>query len=117
MRMQDLLNRLPLAGMVAIGLLCAAVAPLAAQQAQHLAPAAQVSAAEASAPTPSATTPSATLPGPRASAPRFQLEGPIVPQSDALPNSAPVPAGGHTIVISTLALVLAVIIITVLVVK
>ena len=52
MRVKDLLIRLRPAGMVVIGLLCAAVAPAAAQQPTQPAPAAQTSAAEASTPTP-----------------------------------------------------------------
>lgn len=95
--------------LILIGVLCVAAAtPLAAQQASDSARAAVTTAAPAS-PT------STTLPGPRVSAPQFQSYEPTLARSSASEHSSLALAGSHTIVISTLALVLIVIIVVLLV--
>ena len=90
--------------------LAAAVTPLPAQQALDSARVVPASPAPA-------VSPSTTLPGPRVS-PRFQsFEPRLAPSSVSRESSVAAQGGQHTIVFSTLALVLAVIIIVLLVVK
>jgi len=123
MRTRDLPMRLRWAGMIVVGLLCAAAAPAAAQQtlssaptapqqASYSAPVTQASTAEANTPTANAT-----LPGPRVTAPTFQPVEPIVPRGNASANSPPAPAENHTIVVSTLAVVLIAVIVVLLLVR
>jgi hypothetical protein len=110
MSRRDLPMRLLRTVVIPIALLCAVAAatPLAAQQAPDSARVVPASTAQPSAPSP-------TLAGPRVSSPRFQRYEPSLARSDAPASSLAVEGGSHTIVISTLALVLIVIIIVLLV--
>jgi hypothetical protein len=110
MSRRDLPMRLLRTAMILIAVLCVAAAtPLASQQAPDSARVVPASTAQASAPGP-------TLAGPRVSSPRFQRYEPTLARTDASAGSAlAIEGGSHTIVISTLALVLIVIIIVLLV--
>jgi len=101
---RDLPVRLLRTAAILIAVSCvAAVTPLLAQQAQDAVRA------------PGTSTSSTTLPGPRLS-PEFQRFEPGLTPSDApAGSSALVAAGSHTIVISTLALVLIAVIIVLLI--
>ena len=88
----------------------AAVAPLPAQQALDSARVVPASTAQASAPT-------APAPGPRL-APRFERGEPsLAPSNSSVASPLAVQGGRHTIVISTLALVLIVVIVVLLVAR
>ena len=92
---------------VGVVLYAAAVTPLAGQQAPDSARAAPQTSARAS-------TPTSTTAGPRL-APRFQSYEPSLVRTNASVTPSPMAEGGsHTIVISTLALVLIVIIVVLL---
>jgi hypothetical protein len=97
-------------------LYAAAAMPLAAQQvgdSARVGVAAPANAAPASAA--EASAPGTTAPGPRIS-PRFQSFAPSLERSSASATPSPMREGGsHTIVISTLALVLIIIIVVLLV--
>lgn len=99
------------ATMILIPLLCVAVTTTSAQQAApDSTRVLETSAIESSGP-------SATLSGPRLAPQRFQSIEPTRPYTNAVMDSpAAVQGGRHTIVISTLALVLATIIVVLLVV-
>jgi hypothetical protein len=111
MRTRDLPTRLFRVFVIPIAVLCVVAAtPLAAQQ---TADSARVSVTN-SAP---ASSPNAALPGPRVAPPRFEPYRPSLAPSNASasPSLAADGGGRHTIVLSTLALVLIVVIVVLLV--
>ena len=115
---RNLSLRLRWVGVIAIGLLCTAVAPAAAQQASSSAPlAAQLTSAAAPAAQAGAVEANAALPGPRVSPPTFQHVDPIVPRSNAQASSPARTTENHTVVVSTLAIVLIAIIVVLLLVR
>lgn len=109
--------RLRWTAMILVALFCAVVAPAAAQQASPSAAAATVQA-PSPAPVPEASTPAVTagLSGPRLHAPTFQDVESVPARSHAQASPAAAPEANHTIVVSTLAIVLAAIIVVLLLV-
>jgi len=94
---------------ILVSALCAGVTPLAAQQTTSLAPAARASTTPAS-------TPSAPLLGPRVQ-PEYRSFQPSVADSSVSGRASSMAGGRHTIVLSTLSLVLIVIIIVLLIAR